>query len=194
MMAAAIMDPLIAPQFWDTISAAGVFWSGLAKVSGFVRENDFDVKNAPGTEGATSTYRGNKLAEGKIVLYVWTSEHWAALVDFLPLFRFDPSAKSGQAIDIWHPSFDVLDPPLRAMVVKKIGVPERSKDGDSLYTVTIECLEYRPPKKKNATSTPKGSKDTAKGTADKIAEASAEDKYGAKIGQLLEQGKTALGG
>lgn len=187
-MATEPTNPIANAEDWDTVVVGGVAWEGYAKVSGFERENDFDVKQAPGAEGATSTYRGNKLAEGKIVLYIWTEDHWANLPAFLGQFKYDPTAKSGQAVDIWHPSFDLMSPPMRGMVVKKIGMPERVKDGDSLYTVTIECLEYRPPKKKNATSTPKGSKDSK----DKNANPSADDKYDAKIGELMKQAQTAL--
>lgn len=151
-------NPLVNAPDWDTVVIGGVQWEGHAKVSGFSRQNEFDVKQGPGVEGAASTYRGNKLAEGKITLYLWTEDHWFTLPFFLELLRFDPAAKSGQAVDIYHPSFDLAVPPIRGIVVKSIGLPERQKDGDSLYTVTIDCLEFRPPKKKNATSTPKGSK------------------------------------
>lgn len=184
-------NPIVNDVDWDTIEVQGFKWEGLAKVSGFGRESEFDTKQAPGTQGATSTYRGDKLAEGKITLYLWTEDHWDQLPSFLLLLRFDPKKKSGNALSIWHPSFDYFNPPLRSVVVKKLGQPERVKDGDSLYTVTIDCLEYRPPKKANVTATPKGA-GKGGGAGGGAANPSADDKYDKQIGDLLTQAQKAL--
>ena len=191
-------NPLENDIDWNSVQFGGVPWEGKATVSGFARQNEFDVKQSPGAEGGTSTYRGNKLAEGKITLFLWEQKHWDVLPFFMTLLKFDPTSKTGQAIDVWHPSFDCLDPPLRGMVVKSFEPPKAVKEGDTLYSMTIEFLEYRPPKKKNVTSTSKGSKNGVSGSVaaqgDALTQAlkdampkTFDQKQDEKIGDLYKQ-------
>ena len=155
--------PQDAPELWDTVIVAGVPAPGLAQISDAAREFKIDIKDGPGIDGAESTYRGTKLSELKLEIKLWEPEHWTQLPRFLKALKFDPAKGSGHAVDISHPSLLTFDPPIRSCVASYVGSPKRVRDGDTLYEIKIDLVEYRPPKKKNVTKTPAGSDGSTQG-------------------------------
>ncbi len=86
------------PDALNTVLFAKRFRTpGVCKVTGFSRDNEYDVKTGKGTAGATETLKGQPPAKGSIEFTVWTVEQMAAWNPILAVLKFDPAkAQSGQ--------------------------------------------------------------------------------------------------
>lgn len=202
MAVPAIVNPNDGPGLWDILIVNGVVSPGIVELDGFDLEPKWDEKDGPGIEGASNTYRGNKLSKGTIKLRIGMSpdasgltieQQWAALPGWLDQWKFDPTKGQGEAAEVVHPLLLAGDPPITSLVAESIGKPQRARDGDSLYTITIKATEFRPPAKKNATSTPGGTSGGAVGqvVGAGIKPPTAQDANDAKIEQLLEKANQA---
>lgn len=162
-----VRDPITDPGSWDYATIAGVPTPGLIPQGGltFAREHKWDVKVGKGTDGATETYNGKPPAEGKLKLQFWTPEHFAAWDAFSALLlTYDATKKAPTPATIYHPSLVPLR--ISAVVVKKVGSVQHA--GHGLYEVEVELLEYTPPPKSSAVSTPTGAaNDDAENEAEK---------------------------
>lgn len=155
-------NPIAIPSLWEFILIAGVRSPGLAEVSGADRTYDWDTKTAPGTEGATSTYKGKGPVTFTVKFTFWEEEQIDQWNRFAPLLKYEAVKSVVKPVDIIHPA--LAQNGIGAAVTKKIG--QLAHDGLGLWTVSVEFLEYFPPKKKNATQTPSGPKDKAKAVLD----------------------------
>ena len=153
------IDPFSQPQAWDVIQVAQQVSPGLCKLAGFKRAFEWDQKKGKGTTGATATFVGRPLAKGTITIKIWTLDQYNALIAFLPLLKYDPTKKAVQAVDVYHPALAMID--LLSFVCEGVGMLEHA--GEQLYTCVIELLEYAPPPKASAVSTPSGSATTGTG-------------------------------
>lgn len=144
------LDPINNAQAWDVVYIAGQPSPGIAKVGEFKRAAEWDVKKGKGSLGATVTYVGRPPAKGSITFKLWTAAHFTAWDTFRPLFKYDPTKQAAQAVDIYHPSLADID--VLSVVCESIG--NIVHEGDQLYSITIELLEYLPPPKVSAVSTP----------------------------------------
>ncbi len=150
---AAISNPLDDPLGWDVVVIGGIVSPGLAKIGDFKTKREFDVKKGKGIFGATITFVGRPPSTGSITFYLWEPAHFDAWVAFRPLFKFDPTKKAIQAIDIFHPALTEID--MNSFVCEGIGAT--THEGKGLYSITVDLLEFFPPPNKNATGTPSGS-------------------------------------
>lgn len=202
MAVPAIVNPNDGPGLWDVLFVNGVASPGIVDMDGFDLEPKWDEKDGPGIEGASNTYRGNKLSKGTIKLRIGMSpdatgrsiaEQWEALPGWLDQWKFDPTKGQGEAADVVHPMLLAGDPPITSLVAEAIGKPKRLRDGDSLYEITIKATEFRPPAKKNATKTPNSAATGAVGQTigAGIKPPTAEDANSQKIDQLLEKANQA---
>lgn len=154
------VDPITYPQAWDSVGLGQLESPGLCEISGFDREYDWDVKKGKGAKGATITFTGQQPAKGSITFKLWTAEHFARWDTFRRALKYDPTKKTAQAIDLYHPSLDDLD--VSSVVTTKIGPIKH--DGGGMYSIKCEFLEYLPPPKTSAVGSPTGSKsNTGKG-------------------------------
>jgi hypothetical protein len=149
-----VLDPLSSPQDWDTVSIGGVPSPGICKLSGFKREFGWQQKRGKGARGSTVTLNEYPAAEGKITFQLWTSDHFQQWADFRALFKYDPIKKTVSAVDIYHPSLADID--VTSVVCKDIGAIEHQ--GEGLFTIEVNLIEYNPPPKASAVSTPDNSK------------------------------------
>lgn len=159
-MSSGSINPIDNPQAWDTVTIGQVQSPGVCKVTGFKRQNEWDIKKGKGTLGATTTYVGKPPAKGSITFQLWTAFHFAEWDEFRPLLKYDPTKKAVQAVDIYHPSLADID--LNSVIVENIGAIEH--EGQQLYTITVDFIEYFPAPKKSAVGTPTSSSTTQKGT------------------------------
>ncbi len=151
-------NPLDSPTDFNTIVVAAISFGPYGVMQGkfeFLEHEGrifkWDVKDAPGVQGATITHRGSRPATFKGKFSFWTSKQIDDFyLNIIPLFLLDPSKRTVKPVDVMHPALSALD--IYAVVAQNIGVLEH--DGGGLYSVTISMLEYAPAKKKNATSTP----------------------------------------
>lgn len=93
------VDPWADPRSLDHVVFADTLTTpGVAKVTGWNRENEYDVKTGKGTAGATETLKGQPPAKGSIEFKVWTWAHMQAWNPILDVLRFDPAkAQAGGA-------------------------------------------------------------------------------------------------
>ncbi len=162
-MSSGQVNPIDNPQVWDVVIVGGYYSPGRCEVSEFKRAHEFDVKKGKGTLGATVTFVGRPPAKGSIKFFLWTPGHFFQWDIFRQILKYDPTKKKVTAIDIYHPS--LADIELNSVVVESIGniVPEGGV-GSGLFSITVELLEYFPPPKASAVSTPNGSASTSSGT------------------------------
>lgn len=89
------VDPITHPNaFISVVFAGSLRTPGKCTVTGWNRENEYDIKTGKGTAGATETLKGQPPAKGKITFWAWTPAHFAAWTPILAALKFDP-AKSG---------------------------------------------------------------------------------------------------
>lgn len=143
-------DPIANPVIWDFAIVGSVRTPGLCVVHEFKRKHEFDVKKSKGVYGATITFVGRPPAQGSMTFKLWQSQHFADLKDFLPNLKYDPTKSTVTAIDIYHPSLDLID--IRSVVCESIRNP--INEGGQLWTCGIELLEYYPPPPVSAVATP----------------------------------------
>lgn len=156
-MSLAGSDPFSAPpQSWDVVVVGGVTSPGICKLTECVRKHEWDIKKGKGSLGAEITFVQRPPAEVLLEFYLWQADHFAAWDTFVPLFKYDPTRKTVQAVDIYHPSLADID--LTSVVTEEIGAI--THEGGGYYRRTVKLLEYFPPPNANATGTPSGSTGT----------------------------------
>lgn len=145
-------NPLVNPGALDVFVAAGVANQGVARLlDSDGRPYKWDTKDTAGAEGATQTYRGWKLGQFKVRFEFWTAdqiEHFFST--YVPQLRYDATKQAPNPIAVGHPIVNASD--VNAAIVQRIG--PLVDLGQQLWSVTVEFEEYRPPKKKNVTTTP----------------------------------------
>lgn len=152
-----LLDPITNPNDWDVVIVNGMASPGVAKISGFKRSFGWDVKKGKGAKGSTVTLNEYPPAEGTIELTLWEPEHFEEWREFRDIWNYDPTKKPISAVDIFHPV--LADISVDRVVCKEIGQIEAQ--GQGLFKVTISLIEYNPPPKKAATSTPTSSQSNA---------------------------------
>jgi hypothetical protein len=144
-----------APEAWDTVTLAGIALPGLCKVD-VERERTVDVKKPSGADGAVTTDKGAKPAKVKITWLLWddvdenaAEELWAQAQEIMAVLEPRPGAvKAPVPLDIAHPMAALRS--VRSVVITKVDTPDIDDDG--LLKITLECVEWAPPKPK-ATNT-----------------------------------------
>lgn len=153
-MSSGSVSPISNPQEWDFVRIGGIPSPGKCDVSEFKRAFEWDVKKGKGVLGGTVTFVGKPPAKGSVKFFLWTDSHFSQWATFRNLLKYDPTKKQAQAVDIYHPSF--ADIGIHSVVVESIG--NIVHEGAQLYSCTVEFIEYNPPPKKSAVSTPSGAK------------------------------------
>jgi hypothetical protein len=151
-----VVNPIEAPQAWDHITIGQTDSPGLCWLKGFKRSYGWDIKKGKGALGATLTFTQRPPAKGTVEFHLWLRAHFDAWDQFLPLLKYDPTKKTTQAIDIYHPA--LADIFITSVVTEDIGQFEHS--GEGLYTRTVSFIEFFPPPPASAVSTPSSSKNS----------------------------------
>lgn len=192
--------PTIATAVHETFIVCGIAAPGIATVTGAERPYKWDVKDAKGNSGATTTYQGEGVVKCKVELHLWKdgtdptdpTDHFAEWDSFRELLQSGMKEKKLRALDVLHPA--LVDVDVYAAGVERIGqlVPK----GGGLWSVTFDLVEYKPPKK--AGGTPSGAKGAMQpgsgggGGADGAKNApSAKDEQDKELEKLLAQAKAA---
>ncbi len=157
-------DPLVDPGLADCMVAAGLQSPGCCLLmSGGGREYIWDVKQAPGLQGFTMTYRGWKAGDDIVFRFVFfehpkgpgydtaASQVQSFYDDWVPIWAIDARKMRPSPVAVNHPVLASND--INNLVCKKIGPLEH--DGKMLWWVDMTFLEFRPPKL-IPTTTPSG--------------------------------------
>ena len=138
------------PDSWDTAVLGGATLPGLARIDGLELGSKWDVKEAPGSDGATETYQGYTPSPFQLVLRIWLSEQWTEWLRLAPQFRPKPGKEAPKPVDVVHPDLAVWG--ISRVILRKI----RPRKSDGIYEVTFDLLEYFPQPKKTVTATASG--------------------------------------
>lgn len=185
-------DPFTNPQSYDKVKVAGLECPGIVPpdgISGFSREIAWDVKKGKGTKGGSMTLEQLPPAKGSIKFLLWTAEHARAWDEyFRALFKYDPTKKKKDAIDIYHPA--LAKNGVYSVVTEKIS-PE-TYEGPGLYSITVDLHEYLPPPKKTVTSSPAGSSSGGKKDRLDTSVPSEEDERQRRIAELMAEARKPI--
>jgi hypothetical protein len=145
-------NPIDNAEDCDHFVIAGIVTPGRCEVGEFKRVVEWDTKTGKGTAGATETVKGLPPAKGSVKFSAWTSAHFAAWDELLPLLKYDPTKKTKQANIVYHPFLDDID--VSSVNIESIG--SWVHEGGQLYTRTIDMLEFAPAVVASAVATPTG--------------------------------------
>ncbi|HEY2408845.1 MAG TPA: hypothetical protein VGI10_22725 [Polyangiaceae bacterium] len=145
---------------WDFVILQGILIPGLAKVR-VSKGRKLDIKQPPGSHGATITDRGYKPAAVEISLTIFTARQWSdlqALFNGLPNgFTLEPkpnNAYKAPAYPIDHPATAMRQ--VASIIIEDIEGPEPSSSIHGAVEFKFKCTQFFPPPKVNATNTPEG--------------------------------------
>ncbi len=184
-MSSAALNPIANAESWHTVTIANEISPGACELSGFKRTYGWDIKKGKGTLGATLTFNESPPVEGTIKFMLWEDFHFVQWDDFRKHFKYDPTKKGASAVDIYHPSLADID--CKSVVCKSIGAIEH--EGKGLYSISVELIEYHPPPKKSAVSTPDGSKSNTTAKTSGVTPDPIADAQQAEIKRLLAEAK-----
>lgn len=185
-------NPLRNPQAWNAIAFNSKAAPGLAKVSVSARVYEIDKKPGKGIQGSRLTYQGFPSSEFSVRLEFWTADQIDEWYAYRPTISLDGTKKEVQAISVAHPIFAELG--VDKVVIGKIGSLE--PEAGNLFSVTIECTEFRNLPKENVTTTPAGASTgtlsgtgPGSGTAGQGTGTTAQDVQDKEIARLLDEAK-----
>lgn len=187
-MASGSCNPIDSPEVWDKIELGGLINPGFCEVGEFSRQHEWDVKKSKGSLGATITFTGIKPARGSVTFHLWKPEHFKDWEPFRRSLKFDPTKKAVQPVDCWHPS--LLDLDIKSLVTESIG--NAVHRGGQHYSIKVDFLEYFPPPKASAVSTPTGSTATGGGLSStpQNQQTSSADEQDKQIAALMKKAAT----
>lgn len=139
-------------SLWDTGTLGGRKLPGLVKVDGAEVSRKWDVKTAPGSDGATITDQGYEVAKPTITLLLWTPEHWTAWQDMLSALMPKPgkAAKKPPApVPVTHPALNSLG--IDNLIILSIAAPKPASPHGAVEVV-IKCVQWLKAKKSPITT------------------------------------------
>ena len=127
---------------WDTAYLAGKQLPGVVAVKGKTSRK-IDIKNSPGSDGATITALGYEPAEIDITLRMWTPAQYIAWQAMLPDIQPKMGKPPASPLDLAHPGANSYG--IKAVIIKNVSIPDI--DDKQIATVTISCIQWLTAKK-----------------------------------------------
>jgi hypothetical protein len=187
------------PLAYDQIEIAGRLWPGICRIANAEQLYKWQVNDAKGSDGATTTYQGGDIAKPKLVFVLWegTDDVGGYVNYFLEWDAFRPvletsipppgSKRAPIALAVKHPLFQHAR--IGAISLEKIGQP--TPDGEGGMTVEVDILDFRPPKP--AGGTPLAAAEQAPGARPKTEIEQAVENEANTTGDLLAQASAPEG-
>jgi hypothetical protein len=149
------VDPLTDPGALDVMVAAGIQNPGVCRLlSGGGREYVWDIRQAPGVQGYTMTYRGWKAGEDIVFRFEFfehpkgsgyaspASQIQSFYDDWAPRWAIDARKLLPKPVATQHPALAAND--IQALFLKRMGPLET--DGNMRWWIDMTFLEFRRPK------------------------------------------------
>jgi hypothetical protein len=133
-------NPITAPV--DHVLLGGRRTPGLASLEGVSSPRKWDVRKPHGGHGATIVFTGTDVARFKLLIRLYTVQHWADWDAFRDTVQKVPDPAAPRALDIVHPYTDAAG--IRSVVVEDVLQPRETSDNGE-WTIEVHLLEYRPP-------------------------------------------------
>jgi len=135
-------DPISNREDYDHVILAGQRSPGIATIDGANSPRRLIEHNGVGLSGARVRFAGVMLSHFKLILKLYTAEHFADWTDnFSPLLAAPPIGVRAHALDIEYPT--LADLGIRAVLIENVKAPIQTGDGE--WTVEIDLCEYRNP-------------------------------------------------
>jgi len=180
---------------WSKLIVAGKESPGVVTISGATRTIGWDVKDADGQDGASTTRKGEPVGKFDATFYLVDDpvlgsdfDEWD---DFQQLLLSSVAGESPVALEVVHPELQRLG--WTAAVLSSLG--DMVNDGMGGATTKVSFLEHRPPQAKPANSpsgTKTGGSGGSGGSGTGPAETEADKKIReaeAELEQLKEEGE-----
>ncbi|MCK6536119.1 MAG: hypothetical protein L6Q84_24400 [Polyangiaceae bacterium] len=137
------------PDLYNSIVLNGLRSPGVVTLSGHDREHGWDIKEAKGQDGASTTRNGEKVCQFTATFQLSDDplsdvDDYATWDSFRTMLQLSMRAKAPTAMPIFHP--DLAAQNITSVCVASVGGVQH--DGRGGATVAVKLLEYRPPKKK----------------------------------------------
>lgn len=134
---------------YNSITLNGMRSPCVVTLSGHDREHSWDVKEAKGQDGASTTRGGEKIAQFTATFSLSDdplsdTDDYASWDAFRTMLQLSMRGKVPTAMPIYHP--DLAAQNITSVCVASVGGLQH--DGRGGATVAVKLLEYRPPKKK----------------------------------------------
>jgi hypothetical protein len=146
-------NPIDHSELYNVIELAGRKSPGIVTLSGHDRNEKWDIKDADGSGGASTTYKGEQVAQFQASFYlvmdpVQNLDEFAEWESFAALIRSSlPNSGQPKALTIYHPDLAAND----IKSVCKASIGGMAHDGKGGATVVVKFIEPRKPKKKGGT-------------------------------------------
>lgn len=154
------MNPFDDEDLYNVIFLNDVPSPGVVTLSGHDRNQKVDIKDGDGQGGATTTHKGEKVAQFtatfKLVLDpVLGVDEFVEWDVFMAVIR--PGMDGKTALPIYHP--DLARNLITQVTVESVGGMQH--DGKGGATIAVKFVEFKPPKPKSATPKPKNDPNAA---------------------------------
>ena len=141
---------------WDTFRFpnVGASWTSKIRIKGSKRSYRWDVKDPPGQDGETQTYRGKRTKAFSIEFLLWTDSHFNNWPIFALNFQY-PLSKAAKTppVNVYHPALALIG--ISSVICEDLGAPEMVSD-DGMWSVTVEVREALQTLPLAVTNTPPG--------------------------------------
>lgn len=97
-----------------------------------------DVKNAPGTDGASETYQGYEPSKPTVKFTIYTAQMWLDVQAMIREIKPKPGKTAPAPIEIVHPLLSILG--LRKFYVEKMPVPKQVKHDQ--WEIVLNLVEW----------------------------------------------------
>lgn len=150
-----MINPIDHSELYDSIELAGKRSPGQVTLSGHDRNQKWDIKDADGAGGASTTLKGEQVAQFQASFYlvkdpVLGVDDFAAWDAFASIIRKSiPNSGKPTALKIYHPDLAAND----IKSVSQASIGGMVHDGKGGATVVVKFLEFRPAKKKGGSPT-----------------------------------------
>lgn len=138
---------------WDTATLGGVKVPGIVRVQA-APARKCDKGDGTGTDGGRLRLQGRPPTDVAVTVKLWTPDQLAAWDQLLDTVWHPEAKREVVPYAITYPSLKRVG--ITAVVIVSVPTCQLNDDGTTLWT--IKAVEYRPPAKKNTTTTPTGAK------------------------------------
>lgn len=150
--------PTTSADEWDTLYLGGTVFPGLAtvKVAGGQK---IDKKDAPGSDGESTTQQGEKAKVLNVVVRMWLPEQWEAYDDAHQIV--EPVIGKRVPVDIANAAASFRN--VGAVLIEDVEGPNWDAK-QTIMEMVYKCTEHKPPAKKSATKKNEASASTVTGS------------------------------
>jgi hypothetical protein len=123
---------------WDTCTLGGYTMPGITKMKGPVKGRKLDIKQSPGTHGATMTDQGYKPADVVFEVLIWTPAQAEAFQIALPAWEPAPGKEYSEPQLLIHPATSMRG--ITSVVIEEITGPEVDEKGVGHFL--FKCKQF----------------------------------------------------